>query len=133
MTRPEESTHDRLNRELRRMHLRDRSRWAGWAVLFASVGTFVFFSLNTPVNTRYVSDVAGQVMSMPTEDKIILLMRVSVDGRTYDLRLPSQLVHPAVGDTVCLRASERRFTGHTTYHNVSPVLCDRTNTTPDVN
>lgn len=127
-----ESTHERLNRELRNMRLRDTTTWAGWAVLFLSVGTFAFFSLNTPVNTRYVDGIAGPSMSMPTEDRIVIVTRVEVEGRTYDMRLPSQLVHPAVGDTLCLRASERRFTGHTTYYNVSRTLCDGSSATQQV-
>ncbi|WP_044043955.1 hypothetical protein [Octadecabacter antarcticus] len=42
-----ESTCKRFNGELRRMHLCDRRRWAGWAVLMATVGLFTVFSLNT--------------------------------------------------------------------------------------
>lgn len=133
MERPNESTHERLNRELARMRMRDAGFWGGWAVLIGCVGLFGFATLNTPTNVRYVEGIAGATMSMPTEDRIVVLTRVQVDGRSYDLRLPSQLVHPAVGDVLCLRAAQHRFTKHTSYVNVSPTLCaDGPDTTPQV-
>ncbi|AGI68914.1 hypothetical protein OAN307_c34200 [Octadecabacter antarcticus 307] len=71
-------------------------------------------------------------MSFPTKHRMIIKMRVQVEDRVCDQTLPPQLLHPALAKTLCLRASERRLGGHTTYHNVSRTLCDRPTATPDV-
>ncbi len=132
MDQRNESTHDRLNRELRRRNLRDRGVWAGWAVAMGALAIFGFVSLNVPINARYVEGIAGQTMSLPTEDTIRLMLRVQVEGRMHDVTLASQLVHPAPGDPVCLRASQYRFTGHTAYHIASQSLCNRPTATQNV-
>lgn len=63
---------------------------------------------------------------------MIIKMRVQVEDRVCDLTLPSQLLHQTLAEALCPRASERRFSGHATYHNVSRTLCDRTTAAPDV-
>lgn len=127
-----ESTHERLNRELWRMRTHDVGFWGGWALLFAIAALFVFFGLNTAQNVRFVTGTAGQTMPLITEDGTRLILRVTVEGNLRDIRLPSQLVHPAPGETLCLRAGEHRFTGHTSYINVPMSLCEEPSATPDV-
>ena len=123
MTRPPENTTDRLNRELARMRLYDLGFWGGWAVLVGTLGLFAFFSLNTVTDVRYVTGIAGQTMPLMNEAGTTVTTRVTVEGQTRDIRLPSQLIHPAQGDQICLRAGEHRFTGHTSYVPVSRTLC----------
>lgn len=127
-----ESTHERLNRELDRMRMRDVGFWGGWAVLIITVVVFGFFSLNTVTNVRFVTGVAGDTMPLNAEDGMLLIMQVEVEDTVRQIKLPSQLVHPARDDTICLRAGEHRFTGHTSYMIVSDSLCDAPSATPDV-
>lgn len=127
-----ESTHERLNRELARMRMRDVGLWGGWALLVGVLGLVGFVSLNTITEARYVVGIAGGTIPLTSEDGTTIVTRVTVEGRIRDIRLPSQLVHPAVGDPVCLRAGEHRFTGHTSYVPVSRTLCEGTETTEGV-
>lgn len=119
-----ESTHDRLNRELARMRLRDVGFWGGWALLVGIVAIYGFLAFNNVTDARYVTGVAGDVLPLTSETGQRIVLRVTVEGQTRDIRLPSQLVHPAKGALVCLRAGEHRFTGHTSYVSVSDSLCD---------
>lgn len=127
-----ESTHERLNRELARLRMRDIGFWGGWALLVGIAVIYGFFLLNTVTDVRYVEGIAGETMPLVSEDRTILVTRVTVEGQTRDIRLPSQLVHPAKGDPICLRAGEHRFTGHTSYVSVSPTLCERPSATDQV-
>lgn len=132
MTRPPESTHERLNRELARMNMRDIGFWGGWALLIGVVGLFAFLSLNHVTNVRYVTAIAGETTLFLTEDGASIKTSVTVEGHTRIITLPSQLVHPAKGETICLRAGEHRFTGHTSYVIVSRTLCDAPSATQEV-
>ncbi|MEL6957617.1 MAG: hypothetical protein AAGL89_01540 [Pseudomonadota bacterium] len=127
-----ESTHERLNRELSRLRVRSFGFWGGWAVLIGIVGLYAALTLNTVQNVRFVTGVAGQTMPLASETGMHLKMRVEVESRTRDITLPSQLVHPTPGDLVCLRAGEHRFTGHTSYVIVSNTLCDGPSATDQV-
>jgi hypothetical protein len=127
-----ESTHERLNRELSRMRVRDIGFWGGWALLAAVVLIYGFFTLNHVTNVRYVEGIAGETMPLMTEEGSLIRTRVTVEGQIRDIRMPSQLVHPAKGDPICLRAGEHRFTGHTSYVSVSPTLCESPSATDQV-
>jgi hypothetical protein len=124
MTDRNESTHDRLNRELARLKYRNLSYWGGWALLIGITAFFAFAYLKHPTSVRYVEGIAGQTTPLKSEARLRLQMSVTVEGQQRLLILPSQLVHPAVGDTVCLRAGVHRFTRHTSYVSVSKSLCD---------
>ena len=103
--------------------------WGGWTLLIGIGLLYLGLALNKPTQTRYVTGIAGDTMTMPTDDGIRVIMRVTVEGQTRDITLPSQLVHPAKGDPVCLRAGEHRFTGHTSYVSVARTLCEGPDTT----
>ena len=132
MDQRNESTHERLNRELGRMQLRSAGVWGGWILLVGTVALFIFLNANGVTNVRYVHAIAGDSMPLAAEDRLVIVTRVTVEGTSRDLRMPSQLVYPAKGDEICLRAGEHRFTGHTSYSIVSDTLCDDTSTTPQV-
>lgn len=132
MTKPPESTHDRLNRELAAMRVRDMVRWGGWAVLIGTVATFGFFALNTITNVRYVIGIAGDSTPLMTETGTRIMTRVTVEGQTRIINLPSQLVHPAKGEAICLRAGEHRLSGHTSYVSVARRLCEGQSATQQV-
>lgn len=108
------------------MKMRDVGFWGGWALLVGIIAVYGFFALNQVTDVRYVTGVAGDVQPLTTESGQRIVLRVTVEGQTRDIRLPSQLVHPAKGAPVCLRAGEHRFTGHTSYVSVSDSLCDDT-------
>lgn len=127
-----ESTHERLNRELARARLTDLGFWGGWALLIGTLAVVVFLGLNTVTDVRYVIGTADQTMPLISEDGMTLITRVTVEGNLRDIRLPSQLVHPTPGDPICLRAGEHRFTGHTSYISVPMSLCEGSSATPDV-
>ncbi len=132
MSKPPESTHERLNRELARMRIRDVGTWGGWVVLVVIVLLGGFFVLNLPDETRYVTGIAGNTMPMTSEDGSNIRTQIEVEGRTRVITLPSQLVHPAKGEIICLRAGEHRFTGHTSYVIVSRTLCEGPSATESV-
>lgn len=119
-----ETTNDRLTRELARMQLRDMGLWGGWALLCGVLALYAFFALNNVQNVRFVEGVARDTVPLVGEDRTILVTRVSVEGQLRDIRLPSQLIHPAKGEVICLRAGEHRLTGHTSYVPVSTTLCE---------
>jgi len=129
MDRPPDSTHERLNRELARLRYRDVSLWGGWALLFGLFGLFVFLYVNYPTETRYVRGIAGASHSLPSETGITVTTRVTVEDRGVDMLLSSQLVHPAPGQELCLRAGKHRFTGHTSFVIVADQFCDGSDTT----
>ncbi len=111
------------------MRIRDVGFWGGWALLIGIGVLYAGLALNTPSQTRYVTGIAGDTMPLATESGARLVLRVTVEGQTRDIILPSQLVHPAKGDPVCLRAGEHRITGHTSYVSVARTLCDGPDTT----
>ena len=119
-----ESPHDRLNRELARMQVRSVGFWGGWAVLFLTVGTFAALTFNTPTDARYVAGIAGNAQPALSESGTYVLLQVEVEGQSRTIRLPSALVHPAKGETICLRAGTRRLTGGTSYVSVPDHLCE---------
>lgn len=93
-------------------------------MLFGIAALFMFLIANKPTQTRYVTGIAGDTIPLMSEDGASIRTRVTVEGRQRDISMPSQLIHPARGETVCLRAGEHRFTGHTSYVIVSRTLCD---------
>ena len=122
-------TNARLDRELSKMRLRDAGFWGGWALLIGIALLYVGLIWNKPAETRYVTGIAGESIALTTETGGKVITRVTVEGQVRDVTLPSQLVHPAIGDEVCLRAGEHRFTGHTSYVSVSQTLCDGSDAT----
>ena len=128
---PPDSTHDRLNRELARMRLRDLGFWGGWALLVGVLALYALMASNQITNVRYVIGIAGDTIPLATDDGSRIVTRVTVEGLARDIRLPSQLVHPVKGEKVCLRAGEHRFTGHTSYVSVARRRCDGSSATED--
>jgi len=132
MVTPPENTTERLNRELNRLRFRSVGFWGGWALLIGIAALWVLLIANKPRETRYVTGIAGGTMPTMSETGATIKTRVTVEGRQRDILLPSQLVYPAQGETVCLRAGEHRFTGHTSYVIVSRTLCEGLSATPEV-
>lgn len=97
-----ESTHERLNRELARMRVRSVGWWGGWALLIGIVGLVALLNF-APRSVDYVRAEVTGITPLVLESGPAIQMGVTIDGEPRILQLPSQLVHPAVGETVCLR------------------------------
>ncbi|KPP93625.1 MAG: hypothetical protein HLUCCA08_05470 [Rhodobacteraceae bacterium HLUCCA08] len=125
MTETPESTHDRLTRELARMQLRSVGFWGGWALLIGIVGLFALLTLPGRGVTFVQGKVTG-VTPLTREDGINMQIGVDIDGQSRIARSPAQLVHPQIGETVCLRRIDVRGPlGRTTYDIAAPTLCGR--------
>lgn len=125
MTEPPESTYDRLNRELGRMQVRSVGFWGGWALLIAIIGLWALLTLPGREISFLHGTVTG-VTPLTGKDGTNMQIGVDIDGQSRIARSPAQLVHPQIGETVCLRRIDYGGPlGRTTFDIASPTLCAR--------
>ena len=94
MNGPPHETHERLNRDLSRLRMRDVGFWGGWSALIAILMLLLILFTNAPRETRFVTGIAGQTMTLQNETRLSVLMRVTVEGRQSDVVFPGQLNIP---------------------------------------
>jgi len=124
MTDQNDSTEDRLNREIARLRRRTFSLWVAGASIVVLMGGLVFGGFNTITETRYVLGTARQTAALASDTGTKWFVRVTVEDQQRDVELSFPLGFPAPDDPICLRANIHRFGGHTSYTGAPMRLCN---------
>ena len=95
-----EDVQSRLNREMWRMRL---GGWKGVAGSLLVVLLVALFVIRVPVQTEFnFAQVTGSMAHM-TEDGVRQQIGILIDGQSRSAGTRAKLVHPAVGEMVCIR------------------------------
>lgn len=129
MTKPPESVHDRLNRELMRYYF---GGWKLWLTVLLVLAALVFLYFPQPMTVTYQSGVVTGATTLLSEDGPRIRLGVQTNGIRVEAGTRARLSTPANGETVCLRRTVRAWTGAETF-NLAPIqLCNGSNPTPAV-
>lgn len=129
MTKPAESVHDRLNRELYRYYL---GGWKVWAATLPVLLLLLWALTPQPRDVSYRTGVVTGVSTLIGEAGPIIRIGVDTNGVRVEAGTRARLITPAQGETICLSHTRGRWTGAESFQLTDMRFCQAANTTQPV-
>ncbi len=121
MTKPPESVHDRLNRELYRHYF---GGWKVWLAVLALLLCFGWLLYPQPLTVTYQTGVVTGVTTLQGEGGPIIRIGVQTGDIRVEAGTGAKFVAPANGETTCLRRTIGDWTGMEAF-SLAPIRrCD---------
>lgn len=115
-----EDINSRLNREMWRMRLGGWTGFIGVVIIFAVVCSAL---VRVPEETAFKTGVVTGTMAHMTEDHPVVQIGVLVNGENRSATTRAMLLHPANGETICLRETTYWPFGQVTLNMTDPRFC----------
>ncbi len=121
MTKPPESAHDRLNRELYRYYFGGWKLWLAVLALLLFLGWLLF---PQPLTVTYQTGVVTGVTTLQGEGGPIIRIGVQAGDLQVEAGTGAKLLAPAKGETICLRRTIGDWTGMEAFSLAPMRRCD---------